>query len=161
MSARIDLERSACQQIALSLAKTLADTYILYIKTQNFHWNVIDPRFYALHKMLEEQYEELQEGIDELAERIRMIGEKSPGSMQEFLEIGSLSEAEGNLTANQMIEQLQSGHEKIAGSLRARIDEATELKDQGTADLLIQRLRKHEKAAWMLKSHFWNESFGL
>lgn len=158
MSARIELEGSACQQISQSLAKTLSDTYILYIKTQNFHWNVIDPRFYFLHKMLEAQYEELAEEIDELAERIRMLGEKSPGSMQEFLEIGSLTEAEGDLSANQMIEQLLNDHEKIASNLRARIQEATDLGDQGTADLFIKQLRSHEKEAWTLRSHFYKDT---
>lgn len=158
MNLRTNLEHNTSHQIAQGLAQTLADNYILYIKTQNFHWNVIDPRFYSLHKMLEEQYKGMQEEIDELAERIRMIGEKSPGSMRDFLEIGSLAESEGCLTANEMIEQLCRGHEKIMTDVRTRIDEAIELGDQGTGDLYIQHLRFHEKIAWMLKSHFWIET---
>lgn len=148
------LERGARQQIAHFLSQALADTYILYIKTQNFHWNIVDSRFYSLHLMLEKQYEELAEGIDELAERIRMLGFKSPGSMHEFLEISSLDEAEGDLSADKMLQQLLEGHDKISSQIRPKIEEASKIGDEGTADLLISHLRFHEKTAWMLRSHF-------
>ena len=157
MNVHLEISRSNCQQICQYLAETLSNTYILYIKTQNYHWNLIDPRFHFLHKMFEEQYEELAEQVDLIAERIRTLGSKTPASMHEFLEIGTLSESEGDLTGNQMIEALLIDHEKIAGNLRGRIDSTVELGDQGTADMLIQLLKSHEKTAWMLRSHFVEE----
>lgn len=154
MSTTLILDQSTCQQISQGLAKILADTYVLYVKTQNFHWNVIDPRFHSLHEMLDEQYHELAEAIDELAERIRMLKMKSPGSMQQFLELTSLNEADGGMKADLMLQSLTNDHEAVANELRPKIQEASEAGDEGTADLLIQRLRAHEKAAWMLRSHF-------
>lgn len=146
------LDLSVRQKIVQRLEAWLADSYILYLKTQNFHWNVIDPKFYSLHKMFEDQYEELVKGIDEIAERIRMLGLKSKGSMKEFLEIATLEEAEGDFAANEMIIKLLNDHQTIANYLRAEIEEMTTLGDHGTADLMIQRLRFHEKTAWMLQS---------
>ena len=152
------LEQSACQQIAQIIGQILADTYILYVKTQNFHWNMIDPRFHFLHVMLEEQYKELAEEIDELAERIRMLRLRSPGSMHQFLELGTLEEAANNLPGNEMIRQLMHDHDTLANHIRPRIEEVIKLGDEGTGDLLISQLRFHEKTAWMLRSHFIEES---
>lgn len=152
MNKTLILDLSSRQKIKQLLETWLADSYILYIKTQNFHWNVIDPKFYSLHKMFEEQYEEIVKGIDEIAERIRMLGLKSPGSMKEFLEISTLNEAEGDFTANEMISILLEDHETIGNYLRAEIEETTKFGDHGTADLMIQRLRFHEKTAWMLRA---------
>lgn len=146
------LDLSVRQKIMQHLEIWLADSYLLYLKTQNFHWNVIDPKFYSLHKMFEEQYEELVKGIDEIAERIRMLGLKSPGSMKEFLEVATLNESEGNFSANEMIIILLNDHQAIANYLRAEIEEMTNFSDHGTADLMIQRLRFHEKTAWMLQA---------
>jgi starvation-inducible DNA-binding protein len=154
MSSTLTIERSAVSQIAQNLSQLLADTYILYIKTQNFHWNVVDPRFYSLHKFFEGQYEELEEAIDTIAERIRALGVRSPGSMREFLEIGTLTEAEGDLTGDQMIHQLVDDNEKIANFIRPHIQAFQKAGDEGSADLLIERLRAHEKTAWMLRSNF-------
>lgn len=148
------IEQNAAKQVANSLSVVLADTYILYIKTQNFHWNVVDPRFYSLHKMLEKQYEELADAVDEIAERIRMLGQKSPGSMKEFLKLTSLQEADNDEAANEMIRQLANDHQAIAKHISPLIPTMQKLGDEGSADLLIQRLRYHEKTAWMLTSHF-------
>ena len=152
------LEQTTCAHCTQLLIQTLADTYVLYLKTQNFHWNVIDPRFSDLHKFLEEQYTSLAEAIDEIAERIRMLRFRAPGSMQEFLEITNLEESTGDLSADEMIQQLTNDHDYLANQLRNKIQEAQKMGDEGTADLFIQRLRAHEKAAWMLRSHFKNET---
>ncbi|MBS4167430.1 DNA starvation/stationary phase protection protein [Parachlamydia sp. AcF125] len=142
------------EPICKSLAQVLADTYILYVKTQNFHWNVVDPRFYSLHKMLEDQYAELAEALDEIAERMRMLNGKSPATMKKFLELGSLSEAEGGLSGDEMLQILINDHAALIKTVRKKIEEAQTLQDEGTADMLIQRLRAHEKNHWMLQSHF-------
>lgn len=138
---------------AQPLAQLLADTYILYLKTQNFHWNVEDQRFYFLHKMLEEQYEELAEAVDLIAERLRAINCKAPASMKQFLALTVLEEAEGDFSANEMIQQLLNDHVTIAKNLHPCITEANSEHDDGTGDLFIERLRAHEKTAWMLRSH--------
>lgn len=145
--------QSARQQIAQYLSQLVADTYLLYIKTQNFHWNVIDPRFHSLHEMFDEQYHQLAEAIDEIAERIRALEGKAPGSMRQFLELTTLNESDDNLTTDKMIEELLSNHEQIAQSIRPQIEETSTLGDEGTADMLIQRLKYHERTAWMLRSH--------
>lgn len=147
------LEQNKLSQVAQDLINVLSNTYILYVKTQNFHWNLLGPEFYSLHKMFEKQYEELAEAVDEIAERIRMLDHKAPGSMREFLEKGTLDESENTLNSRQMIEQLSRDHAWIIQDLQVKIEDAQKLGDEGTADLLIQRLRSHDKAAWMLRSH--------
>lgn len=147
-------EQTGSDIICRSLGEVLSNTYILYVKTQNFHWNIIDPRFFSLHKMLEKQYEGLAEATDEIAERIRMLNGKSPASMKDFLELGSLEESEGNLTGNEMIRILLDDHSFMIKTIKEKIEEALSLQDQGTGDMLIQRLRAHEKIHWMLQSHF-------
>lgn len=149
----IDLEPTVRQQIAQYLSLILADMYVLYVKTQNFHWNVKDPRFYSLHKFFEEQYEALADGIDEIAERIRMLGERTPATLSQFLEMSSIREPEDSLSGDGMIQELLEGHETIIRHLRDRIHLTDELSDYGTSDLFINRLRYHEKTAWMLRSH--------
>lgn len=142
-------------QVVRDLVQFLSDTYVLYVKTQNFHWNVVDPRFFSLHKMLEEQYEDLAEATDEIAERLRALEQKAPGSMKEFLKNSSLEEANKNhYSANEMIQELTQDHQAISKSLLKKIKEATSCHDEGTADLFIERLRVHDKTAWMLRSHF-------
>jgi starvation-inducible DNA-binding protein len=149
----IGLEQTVRQQISQRLGLILADTYVLYIKTQNFHWNIVDPRFYSLHQFLEKQYEELAEAVDELAERIRMLGEKSPATLKQFLEMTSLKESDSSLNSDQMLKQLLQDHETLIQHIRKQIADSSDLGDEGTADLLIQRLRFHEKTAWMLRAH--------
>lgn len=150
-------EQKSAQKIIQDLSQLLADTYILYLKTQNFHWNIIDPRFFSLHKMFETQYEELEETVDELAERIRALGHKAPASMKQFLELTSLEEADNDLDANKMLHQLIHDHTAISSTLKPKIPETQKLGDEGTADIYIERVRYHDKTAWMLRSHFIKE----
>lgn len=144
---------SSHSKVIEHLSQHLADTYILYIKTQNFHWNVEDPRFYFLHKMLEEQYEQLAEAVDVIAERLRGLEVRSPGSMKEFLSLTILKEASGKYTGNQMIENLLHDHTLIINYLHGFITQANDQHDDGTSDLFIDRIREHEKTAWILRSH--------
>lgn len=148
------LEQKACEKIASFLARTQANTYLLLVKTQNFHWNLVDSRFHSLHGFFEEQYTELFTAVDGLAERIRMLGIRAPGSLQEFLDLGSLDETSGVLSGDAMLSELLIDHELIIQDLRGQIQEAGKYNDQGTIDLLIERLRAHEKTSWMLKAHF-------
>jgi starvation-inducible DNA-binding protein len=152
------MERSMSQKsehshmVASELTHLLADTYILYLKTQNFHWNVTGPLFPALHTMFEAQYTDLQEAVDTIAERIRSLGEHAPGSFAEFQKLSSLKEESGTLTAENMINKLLHDHEVISHQLLHIFEKAEEANDQATMDLLTERLRAHEKTAWMLRS---------
>ena len=154
MAMATTLDRPTCSQISQELSILLADTYLLYVKSQNFHWNVIDPRFHSLHEFFEEQYKELAEAVDLIAERIRALGEKAPGSMREYLELSRLEESLTTLHADEMLKGLFHDHESIIQWLRSEIDHTAKIGDQGTSDLCIERLRVHEKTAWMIKSHF-------
>lgn len=147
------LDQETRKEVIQITSQLLADTYLLYTKTQNFHWNVVDPRFYQLHKFFESQYEELAEALDIIAERIRMLGGRSPGAMHQFLELSSLEECTEELSGDEMIRQLAEDHTFMADTLRFFIDETSKLGDEGTADMMINRLRAHEKTVWMLKSH--------
>lgn len=139
-------------ELSKSLSEVLATTYILYLKTQNFHWNVEGLNFYALHKMFEKQYEELAEAIDVIAERIRLYKVKAPATMKEFLHLSHLKEA-SSTTSKDMIDELYSDHQALSSLLSQKIVEAQKFGDEGTADLYIQRVREHDKTAWMLRSH--------
>ena len=151
-TAESTIEKSDRQKIADRMAHLMADTYVLYVKTQNFHWNVVDPRFYSLHKFLEAQYEALAEAIDEMAERIRALQFKAPGSLSQFLELTCLEESGNQLNADKMLHQLLRDHDTISSEIRPLIKDFQDMKDEGTADLLIARLRFHEKSAWMIRS---------
>lgn len=154
MSTSAAIGRIACEEIAQWLSQILADTYVLYLKTQNFHWNVTDARFHSLHEMFEQEYTELAESVDLIAERIRMLKLKAPASMRQFLKLTSLEESTEEISGNDMIRALCHDREALARYIRSKIEEVIKLGDQGTGDLLIQQLRLHEKAAWMLRSHF-------
>lgn len=156
MNININLEDSVRQQIAHQLGLILADMYVLYVKTQNFHWNIVDPRFYSLHLFLEKQYEELAEAIDEVAERVRILGERTPATLKQFLDRTSFEEPAEDLSGDEMFDMLLRDHEALIRHLREQIQLAAKLGDDGTADLLIQRLRFHEKTAWMLRSQLNN-----
>jgi len=147
------IDATTSQEISQKLSQVLANTYVLYTKTQNFHWNLEDTRFYSLHLLFEKQYTELAEALDEIAERMRMIGEKSPGSMRQFLELTTLEESDNELSGDEMIRELMEDHTTLANTLRPIISDANKKGDDGTADMLIQLLRSHEKNAWMLRSH--------
>jgi len=140
------------REIAQGLSRVLADTYTLYLKTHNFHWNVTGPMFQTLHLMFEQQYNELALAVDAVAERIRSLGLPAPGSYREFGELTSIREAEGSPNAKQMIQELVEANEAVVRTTRAAFPAAESAGDEATADLLTQRLQIHEKTAWMLRS---------
>ncbi|MCC7045813.1 MAG: DNA starvation/stationary phase protection protein [Alphaproteobacteria bacterium] len=140
------------RQIAEGLSRVLADTYTLYLKTHNFHWNVTGPMFNTLHLMFETQYNELALAVDLIAERIRALGHVAPGSYKAYSKLSSIAEADGVPAAEEMIKQLVEGHEAVAKTARKVFPAAEKADDQPTADLLTERLQIHEKTAWMLRS---------
>ncbi|HEX7685436.1 MAG TPA: Dps family protein [Trinickia sp.] len=140
------------KKIADGLSRLLADTYTLYLKTHNFHWNVTGPMFNTLHLMFEGQYNELALAVDAIAERIRALGVHAPGSYKDFAKLSSIPEADGVPSAEEMIRQLVQGQEAVARTAREVFTAADGANDQPTADLLTQRLQTHEKTAWMLRS---------
>ena len=139
-------------EIAGGLSRLLADTYTLYLKTHNFHWNVTGPMFQTLHLMFETQYNELSLAVDLIAERIRALGFPAPGSYREFAKLSTIPEASGVPAAKEMIEQLVEGQEAVIRTARSVFPIAEAANDEPTADLLTQRLQVHEKTAWMLRS---------
>ena len=138
--------------IAEGLSRLLADTFTLYLKTHNFHWNVTGPQFNTLHQMFMQQYTELWQALDEIAERIRALDVPAPGSQAAFAKLTSIAEETGVPAAEDMLKQLVAGHEAVARTARAVFVGADTANDQPTADLLTQRLQIHEKTAWMLRS---------
>ncbi|NJK28935.1 MAG: DNA starvation/stationary phase protection protein [Acaryochloris sp. RU_4_1] len=140
------------QHIAEGLSRLLADTYTLYLKTHNFHWNVTGPMFQTLHLMFEEQYNELALAVDAVAERIRTLGFPAPGTYKEYSQLTSIQEANGVPTAEDMIKELVAGQEAVVRTARSVFPIADEAHDEPTADLLTQRMQIHEKTAWMLRS---------
>ena len=152
MQVDIGLENKAREEIAQGLSRLLADTYTLYLKTHNFHWNVTGPMFQTLHLMFEQQYTELSTAVDEIAERIRALGFPAPGSYSEYGKLTSIEEATGVPAAKDMIRQLVAGQEAVVRTARSIFPIADEANDEPTADLLTQRMQIHEKTAWMLRS---------
>ena len=145
--------RDRTQRQISQLSTFLASTYVLYVKTQNFHWNVTGPRFYTLHLLFEDQYKDLADATDVIAERIRALRAIAPATMHEFLQLSEIKESREQLTENQMLEILAEDHEDMSNLLTEYISKAEEDGDEGTGDLFIQRLRVHEKMAWMLRTH--------
>jgi starvation-inducible DNA-binding protein len=140
------------RRIADGLGRVLADTYSLYLKTHNFHWNVEGPMFNTLHLMFMEQYTELWNALDAIAERIRSLGYPAPGTNTEFARLTSIEETPGVPDAMEMVRLLVTGHEAVARTARSVFPTADDAGDESTADLLTQRLQIHEKTAWMLRS---------
>lgn len=140
------------KNIAAGLSRFLADTYTLYLKTHNFHWNVTGPMFQALHNMFMVQYNEEWLALDEIAERIRALGHFAPGSYAQFAKLSSIQEADGVPQAKDMIRQLVEGQEAVIRTAREVFPIAEKANDQPTLDLLTQRMQIHEKTAWMLRS---------
>lgn len=145
------------QKVAEALSRVLADTFTLYLKTHNFHWNVLGPMFHTLHLMFEEQYNELWLAGDVIAERIRALGFNAPGSYHEFSKLSYLREVEGVPSAAEMIAELLRDHETCTRTARWALSVARSAVDSPTEDLLTQRLMAHEKAAWMLRSMLGEE----
>lgn len=152
MSINIGMTEQQRQTIAQGLAKVLADTYTLYLKTHNYHWNVRGPMFHSLHTMFEQQYTELALAVDEVAERIRALGELAPGSYSEFAKLASIPEGNSRNDAQTMIRELVEGQEAVVRTCRTLFPAVDEANDEPTADLLTTRMQTHEKNAWMLRS---------
>jgi starvation-inducible DNA-binding protein len=152
MDLNIGIDTKQREQIADGLSRLLADSYSLYLKTHNYHWNVTGPQFNSLHLMFETQYTELATAVDDIAERIRSLGVRAPGSYSEFAKLTSIEEGSGEESADEMTRQLVLGQEAVARTAREAFDAAEKANDQSTADLLTQRMQIHEKNAWMLRS---------
>ena len=144
-----DKDRKA---IADGLSRLLADTYTLYLKTHNFHWNVTGPMFQTLHLMFETQYNELALAVDLVAERIRALGYPAPGTYSQYANLSSIKETSGVPKATDMIELLVEGQEAVVRTARSIFPLVGKVNDEATADLLTQRMQVHEKTAWMLRS---------
>jgi len=140
-------------QVVKTLSVLLADSYLLMLKTHNYHWNVTGPHFGALHTMFQGQYEELFAAVDEVAERLRALGEKAPGSFADFVKLSKLKEETGHPAANDMIQNLADDHETLAADADAVLKAASEIGDDATGDLAIERIQLHQKTVWMLKAH--------
>lgn len=138
--------------IAEGLKHLLADSYTLYLQTHNFHWNVTGPQFRELHLMFEEHYTELATAVDEIAERIRTLGVAAPGTYKAFAKLSSIKEVEGVPEAKKMVELLTQGHEQVVKTCREALKVAQEADDESTAALVSDRMRVHEKTAWMLRA---------
>jgi starvation-inducible DNA-binding protein len=148
----IGISEAERREITDGLARLLADSYTLYLKTHNYHWNVTGPMFQTLHLMFETQYNELALAVDLIAERIRALGAPAPASYREFLELSSVTEDDDHPDAVEMIRRLVTGQETVARTARSLFPIVEKAHDEPTADLLTQRLQVHEKTAWMLRS---------
>lgn len=134
------------------LAKLLADTYALYLKTQNYHWHVKGANFKSLHELFEEQYQQLALAVDDIAERILTLGSHAPASFTEFVKLTSIKDGNSKAGSEEMIKELRHDHEKILADLREVIVEASEQHDEGTIALISERIAQHEKIRWMLSA---------
>lgn len=152
MQINIGIPEDKRVEIVDGLSRLLADSYTLYLKTHNFHWNVTGPMFATLHQMFEEHYLELAPAVDLIAERIRALGSPAPGSYRQFGKLTSVPEAEYVPTATDMVRALVADHETVIRTARSVLPAAQDAGDEVTADLLTQRMQVHEKTAWMLRS---------
>lgn len=152
MSIDIGISPEGRKAVVEVLRKLLADEFTLYLKTRNFHWNVVAPNFNDLHKFFEGQYEALDDTVDEVAERIRSLDSAAPAGLAEYRTLARLADAGSALDAAAMVAALQADHEAIARTLRSDIEVAEGVNDHGTADFLTGLLEQHEKTAWMLRS---------
>lgn len=152
MSIDIGIPAKDREAIAGGLSRLLADSYTLYLKTHNYHWNVTGPLFNTLHTMFEAQYTELATAVDEIAERIRALGHPAPGSYKAFAALTAVEEEDAVPSAEEMIRQLVLGQETVVRTAREIFPLADQANDEPTADLLTQRMQLHEKNAWMLRS---------
>lgn len=152
MDVNTGLAEADRKEIAQQLSALLADTYTLYVKTHGYHWNVSGPMFRSLHLMFEEQYTELQEAVDVIAERILALGFPAPGSYGEFASLATVKDEEGLPEAMEMVRRLVDAHETTIRTARALVETAESAGDVATADLATQRIDIHEKTAWMLRA---------
>ncbi len=152
MPVNIGIDQENRKQITDGLSRLLADTYTLYLKTHNFHWNVTGPMFQTLHLLFETQYTELAIAVDLIAERIRALGYPAPGTYSDFVKLSSIAETSGVPKATDMIRLLVEGQESVVRTARSIFPVVEQVNDEPTADLLTQRMQIHEKNAWMLRS---------
>ncbi len=152
MPINIGIAEKDRQEIAEGLSRLLADSYTLYLKTHNYHWNVTGPMFQTLHTMFETQYTELADAVDLIAERIRALGFPAPATYSEFSRLTSIPDEPGVPRAEEMIRKLVEGHETVIRTAREMLPMLESAKDEPTTDLLIERMQTHEKTAWMLRS---------
>jgi len=152
MPVNIGIDEENRKQITDGLSRLLADTYTLYLKTHNFHWNVTGPMFQTLHLLFETQYTELAIAVDLIAERIRALGYPAPGTYSDFVKLSSIAETSGVPKATDMIRLLVEGQEAVVRTARSIFPVVEQVNDEPTADLLTQRMQIHEKNAWMLRS---------
>jgi starvation-inducible DNA-binding protein len=152
MEINIGITDDARKTIAADLSRLLADTYALYLKSQNYHWNVTGPMFSALHLMFEGHYIELRDAVDAIAERIRSLGYPAPGSFSEFTKLTGIAEGNSANDAMTMVRDLAAGHEACARTARTAVAGAETAGDVATADLATVRVEVHEKTAWMLRA---------
>lgn len=139
-------------QLTKSLKTCLADSYVLYLKTQNYHWNVTGPNFKSLHSMFEEQYNDLFAAIDLIAERIRALGEKAPGTYTKYIELTNIKEGNEELEANSMVKDLAQDQDTIVKTLTNLLQESQKVGDEVSASIAADRIEVHQKNAWMLNS---------
>jgi starvation-inducible DNA-binding protein len=149
----LGLDAEGLAKVGAGLAGVLADTYLLYLKTQSFHWNVTGPQFGELHQMFETQYMDLAAAVDELAERLRAIGQIAPGSFAQFRKLSKIAEAEDVPEADHMIEVLTADHGHVVRRMREVLALAEPIGDAETGDMVIRRMQVHGKQAWMLRSY--------
>ena len=151
---KIDIGINQTDRLAVAegLKKLLADSYTLYLQTHNFHWNVTGPLFRELHLMFEEQYTELATAVDDVAERIRTLGVAAPGTYKSFAQLSSIEEVEGVPEAKEMLKLLTHGHEQVVKTCRDVLKVAQEADDESSVSLVSDRMRVHEKTAWMLRA---------
>ncbi len=152
MEINIGISSDQREEIANGLSRLLADTYTLYLKTHNYHWNVTGPQFATLHTLFETHYTELALAVDQIAERIRALGHRAPGSYREFSALTSIGEDDSAPSAEAMIRRLVEGQEAVVRTSRAIFPSVDAANDEPSADLLTQRMHIHEKNAWMLRS---------
>jgi starvation-inducible DNA-binding protein len=147
------VSKNSTTAVTQALSRLLADNYILYLKTQNYHWNVTGPNFAALHALFETQYTELAAANDEIAERIRALGEKAPAAFAAFTKLAKVKEETGAPDWKDMVKNLSRDNETAAATAQDALDIADDTNDQATGDLLIRRIAQHQKNRWMLAAH--------
>lgn len=153
MNIDIGISEAARKEVADGLSRLLADSYTLYLKTHNFHWNVTGPMFTTLHTLFEVEYQELALAVDEIAERIRALGVVAPGSYAQFSKLSAVKEANGVPPAADMLRRLAEDQEIVVATARKVVEAAEAAGDPASADLSVRRIEVHEKNSWMLRSH--------
>lgn len=140
------------QDVITTLQTALADTYAIYLKTQNYHWHVTGPNFKSMHDLFEDQYNDLFQAVDDVAERITTLGDLAPASFEEFLELTNIQPGQKHLSSDKMVEDLRDDHQTVIETFRSVLHAAQEVDDEGTASLVGDRMADHEKMRWMLAS---------